>query len=84
MYHYNDIACDTEILEAFSTPPVSVMTKDYTATQNSTVSATDSQQCGQSTTVHHTSSVSSVQYTTGSVNSIITTTTRCGGMCKNK
>ena len=61
------ITCYTEILEALSSSsPVSVMTTEFTTTEINTVSATVSQQCGRSTTVHHTSSVSSVIYTTTS------------------
>ena len=58
------ITCYTEILEALSSSsPVSVMTMEFTT---NTVSATVSQQCGRSTIVHHTSSVSSVKNTTTS------------------
>ena len=61
------ITCYTEILEALSSSsPVSIMTTEFTTTQINTVSATVSQQCDRSTTVHHTSSVSSVICTTTS------------------
>ena len=60
-----------EILETLSSSSVSVMTKtEFTTTQISTVSAIVSQQCGRSTTVHHTSSVSSVICTTTTVNNV--------------
>ena len=65
----------TEILETLSSSspiPVAVITT-FTTTQTtrlSTVSTTVSQRFPRSTTVHHTSSVSSVRPTTTSVNSI--------------
>ena len=65
-----------EILETLSSSspiPVAVMTTTFTTTQTTrlnTVSTTVSQRFPRSTTVHHTSSVSSVRPTTTSVNSI--------------
>ena len=65
------ITCYTEILEALSSSsPVSVITAEFTTTDINTVTTTVSQQCGRSTTVHHTSSVSSVIYTTTSGNGV--------------
>ena len=66
----------TEILETLSSSspvPMDVMTTTFTTTQTirlSTVSTTVSQQFTRSTTVHHTSSVSSLRPTITSVNSI--------------
>ena len=64
----------TEILETLSSSspiPVAVMTTTFTQTTRlSTVSTTVSQRFPRSTTVHHTSSVSSLRPTTTSVNSI--------------
>ena len=66
----------TEILETLSSSspiPVAVMTTTFTTTQTtrlSTVSTTVSQQFPRPTTLHHTSSVSSLRPTTTSVNSI--------------
>ena len=65
----------TEILETISSSspiPVAVMTTAFTTTQTtrlSTVSTTVGQRFPRSTTVHHTSSVSSLRPTTTSVNS---------------
>ena len=61
-----------EILETLSSSSsIPVMTTTLTTTQfTNTVSTTVSQQFTRSTTVHHTSSVSSVRLTTTSVNSI--------------
>ena len=61
-----------EILETLSSSSsIPVMTTTLTTTQfTNTVSTTVSQQFTRSTTVHHTSSVSSVRPTTTSVNSI--------------
>ena len=60
--------CCVEILETFScSSSIPVMTTFTTTQFTSTVSTTVSQR---STTVHHTSSVSSVRPTTTSVNSI--------------
>ena len=61
-----------EILETLSSSSsIPVMTTTLTTTQfTSTVSTTVSPQFTRSTTVHHTSSVSSVRPTTTSVNSI--------------
>ena len=56
-----------EILEAFSSLPVLTMTTEFTTTQMNTISTTDSQQFSRYTTLHHTSSVSSVKHTTASV-----------------
>ena len=65
------ITCYTEILEALiSSSPVSILTTEFTTTQISTISTTVSQQCGRSTTVQHTSSISSVIYTTTSGNCV--------------
>ena len=84
------ITCYTEILEALSSSsPVSVMTTEFTTTQISTVSVTVSQQGGRSTTLHHTSSVSSVKYTTTSGNGVTQLNTQlkqgvlCDQACKN-
>ena len=66
----------TEILETLSSSsplPMDVMTTTFTTTQTtrlSTVSTTVSQQFTRSTTVNHTTSVSSLGPTTTSVNSI--------------
>ena len=55
-----------EILETFSSLPVLTMTTEFTAHINF-ISTTDSQQFSRYTTLHHTSSVSSVKHTTASV-----------------
>ena len=56
-----------EILEAVSSLPVLTMTTAFTTTQINVISTTDSQQFSRYTTLHHTSSVSSVKHTTASV-----------------
>ena len=68
----HDLLLCIEILETLSSSSsIPVMTTTLTTTQfTNTVSTTVSQQFTRSTTVHHTSSVSSVRPTTTSVNSI--------------
>ena len=64
------IARSTEILEAFSSSPVPATTTEFTTTQISTVSGTIGQQFSGFTTVHHTSSVSSVKHTTSGIDNV--------------